>query len=81
MLPPDVRGVNRGNRVTDDASRFVTVRENVAHSCPASLGGCAEPGRPDNTALPPADPGRACAAIPACAAVLAHAGPRPGAGR
>ncbi|MGA4838420.1 hypothetical protein [Streptomyces sp. G45] len=31
---------------TDDATRYVTARDNVVHSYLASLGGCDEPGRP-----------------------------------
>ncbi|MFF7550522.1 hypothetical protein ACFZCU_43950 [Streptomyces canus] len=42
--------------------------------------GCGEPlglAFTDNTLLPPRNPGQACAANTACAAVLANAGPPP----
>ncbi|MGC0343833.1 hypothetical protein RKD20_008867 [Streptomyces sp. SLBN-8D4] len=74
----------RGNFWDDAVPEWVARREFPGAWPPANAQnpeeGCGEPHHlafTGNTLLPPRAPGRACAANPACAAVLANAGPLP----
>ncbi|MER6290208.1 right-handed parallel beta-helix repeat-containing protein [Streptomyces sviceus] len=74
----------RGNFWDDTVPEWVERREFPGAWPPANKQtpeeGCGDPHRltfTDNTLLPPRNPGQACAAHTACAAVLANAGPLP----